>query len=147
MRKVDTFGIDLDQLPEKKRKEIEFALTIVHKIQHGAHVDGSGVVSTADYHELEKQRVYILKIMMEPCPCSACGKPAVPVFCSDDKMLVFDSTVVHPDDAYHCLECGSQLVWVLPFVGGWHWELALNPHTGEPRRKGVVARPNPHAGA
>jgi len=75
--------------------------------------------------EIDKQRLFLLRVEGTPVPCPACKRP----------VSAFEAAGVGPDAydfgrtkyEYRCPACGAELEQVVPFVaaGGapWHWHL------------------------
>lgn len=77
--------------------------------------------------ELDRQRLYLLKVNGTPMPCPACAKP----------VNLFGAAGIDLDDydfgqtlhQYHCPACGARLELVVPFALDdplWHWQLEDN---------------------
>jgi uncharacterized protein (UPF0212 family) len=75
--------------------------------------------------ELDRQRLYLLRIDGTSMPCPACKKP----------VNLFDAAGIELDSydfgvtkyAFRCPACGAALEQIVPFISGggelWHWQI------------------------
>jgi hypothetical protein len=75
--------------------------------------------------EVDKQRLFLLRVEGTPVPCPACKKPVNVFDAAGIDLDAYDfGTTRHP---CRCPDCGAELEQVVPlFPGGpnlWHWQL------------------------
>ena len=75
--------------------------------------------------EIDKQRLFLLRVESTPVPCPACKRP----------VNAFEAAGIDLDEydfgntpyEYRCPGCGAELERVVPFFAGggtlWHWHL------------------------
>ncbi|MCI0355496.1 MAG: hypothetical protein L0099_10730 [Acidobacteria bacterium] len=74
--------------------------------------------------ELDRQRLFLLRVEGTPLPCPACKQPANVFDAAGIDLDAHDFGATKYD--YSCPACGAELEQVVPFVAGgqlWHWQL------------------------
>jgi hypothetical protein len=75
--------------------------------------------------ELEKQRLFLLRVDGTPMPCPACKTPVDAFSAAGIDVDAYDFGATQHN--YRCPTCGAELDQVVPlFTGGghvWHWQL------------------------
>lgn len=70
--------------------------------------------------EIEKQKLYLLKIYAVPKPCPACGHGNSLMEARGEHLDEYDFGKTKKE--MHCTKCKTELTDILPFFGGeWHW--------------------------
>jgi hypothetical protein len=75
--------------------------------------------------QLDKQRLFLLRVEAMPMPCPACHAPARAFDAAGIDLDAYDFG--HSQYSYCCPSCGAELDQVVPLFPGvghiWHWQL------------------------
>ena len=75
--------------------------------------------------EVDRQRLFLLRVESKPVPCLACKRPVNAFEAAGIDLDDYDFG--HTPYEYRCPGCGAELEQVVPFFAGggalWHWHL------------------------
>src|SRR3954453_5392639 len=75
--------------------------------------------------EVDKQRLFLLRVESTPVPCPACKQPVNAFEAAGIDLDEYDFGNTRYE--YRCPGCGAALEQVVPFIAGggalWHWHL------------------------